>query len=797
MNNNNGLWQAVISVATLLLVAIWLSDTVKARNQWGRSGYHPIGNPAQAESPAAAPATGLFLPSVVRRPLTIGNWEHLSTVRGHIPEPLISDEQVLALIVDINRDQVNDFVIGSRGPEGPSLIWYRRDASGWTQHVIESDRLRLEAGGAFHDIDGDGDQDIVGGANNQSNEIWWWENPHPNHHPGTGWTRRTIKNSGENKHHDMEFGNFDDDPATEFVFWNQGAGKLFIVDVPPDPTVQPWPGALPIFTAPDSSREGLAQADVDGDGKVDIVGAGYWFKHTGGTSYAAHMIEPGQFMRVAAGQLVPGGRPEIVQVPGDVDGIARWFQWNGSSWQGHDLPIGLVRRGHSLSLGDVNGDGHLDIFIGEMRFDAGHANENPNARTMLLYGDSQGNFIVDLVATGISHHESKLGDLDGDGDPDILGKPFTWDTPRVDIWLNGEASDPACQPLDTWHTHVIDSSRPWRAVFIDAADVDGDGLMDVLTGAWWYRNPGTPGGVWTRAEIGAPLNEIALVHDFDGDGDPDVLGTVRQAGAAQPHLGSAFVWARNDNGQFTILNNVDGGDGDFLQGAVTGTFAPGEARVVLSWHRGEGLQSLSVPADPAGAPWSIAPLASVTQNEDLSAGDIDGDGDLDLMLGTVWLENSGGTWAAHTLYNTSSRPDRNRLADINGDNRLDVVVGYEAINTTGKLAWYRAPADPNDPWTEEVIANLTGPMSLDVGDADGDGDVDVVVGEHNTQNPNVGRVLLFERSGSDWVQHLVGSGAEHHDGTQFVDIDNDGDLDVISIGWTHDDVLIFEQGECG
>jgi hypothetical protein len=124
------------------------------------------------------------------------------------------------------------------------------------------------------------------------------------------------------------------------------------------------------------------------------------------------------------------------------------------------------------------------------------------------------------------------------------------------------------------------------------------------------------------------------------------------------------------------------------------------------------------------------------------------------------------------------------------------VVGYEAINDEGHLAWYKAPADPTEPWTEEVIATLTGPMSLDVGDADGDGDLDVVVGEHNTQNSSVGRVFVYDRQGTGWQQHLVASGAEHHDGTQFVDIDNDGDLDVISIGWTHDDVLLYEQLGC-
>ena len=104
-------------------------------------------------------------------------WLHLSTAYGDLPSPSSSSQQVLSLIADIDNDGVNDFVIGTRRGGGPALVWYRREAAGWTRHVIENDSLQLEAGGAYHDIDGDGDQDVVAGANAQGNEIWWWENP--------------------------------------------------------------------------------------------------------------------------------------------------------------------------------------------------------------------------------------------------------------------------------------------------------------------------------------------------------------------------------------------------------------------------------------------------------------------------------------------------------------------------------------------------------------------------------------------------------------------------------------------
>jgi hypothetical protein len=54
----------------------------------------------------------------------------------------------------------------------------------------------------------------------------------------------------------------------------------------------------------------------------------------------------------------------------------------------------------------------------------------------LFLGDGNGNFTKTEIATGFGNHESKVADLDGDGDLDILGKPYNWDTPRLDIWLN-------------------------------------------------------------------------------------------------------------------------------------------------------------------------------------------------------------------------------------------------------------------------------------------------------------------------------------------------------------------------
>jgi hypothetical protein len=336
--------------------------------------------------------------------------------------------------------------------------------------------------------------------------------------------------------------------------------------------------------------------------------------------------------------------------------------------------------------------------------------------------------------------------------------------------------------------------------------MDKDGLQDIITGGWWYKNPGSPSGVWARQTIGSPLNNMAAVYDFDGDGFPDVLGTMGQGSDADPR----FVWAHNNgSGSFNIMSNIAPGAGDFLQGVAVGRVENGGAlKVGLSWHSpGAGIQMLSVPANPQTATWTMAGISASSQDEALSMGDIDRDGDQDLLLGTIWLEKDGSSWNEHLLHETGgspygeSDPDRNRLADINKDGRLDAVVGYEAVSVTGKLAWYEQGSAATGLWQEHVIANVVGPMSLDVADVDGDGDLDVVVGEHNLDDPASARLLVFEnvdRVGTHWQEHLVYQGDEHHDGAQVVDIDGDGDLDIISIGWNHAQVVLYENmgGNC-
>ena len=213
-------------------------------------------------------------------------WTLISTANNDLAAPSLSTQQTAALVLDIDGDGVNDFVVGARQEPGPSLVWYRRHAGGWTRYVIEPAVLNIEAGGAYHDIDGDGDLDIVMGGDSTSNEVWWWENPAPAFDPDTPWTRRSIKRDGGSKHHDAVFGDFDQDGQAELVFWNQGARTLYLAEIPADPHVTDEWARTPIYQWQGREHEGLVAYDVDQDGAVDIVGGGRWFKYDGAGTFA-------------------------------------------------------------------------------------------------------------------------------------------------------------------------------------------------------------------------------------------------------------------------------------------------------------------------------------------------------------------------------------------------------------------------------------------------------------------------------------------------------------------------------
>lgn len=688
---------------------------------------------------------------------------------------------------DIDGDGFTDALAASAN-HGQGVFWYEWKA-GFKKHRLAAGDFAVDMQVA--DIDRDGDNDVVI-PSLTTQRVMWYENPRPSGDPRRGlWKAHSIGMTA--LAHDVEVGDVDRDGDVDVVVREKQAANAATVLF-----LQQSPSSFKRIVVHTSRGEGTALGDIDGDGDLDLAHNGFWVEmpqDPAAGGFKIHTIDPSWpwDVGVTIADINADGKTDVLLAPAEsANGRLMWYESASPKtgpWKGHLIDSG-VSYAHTFKTGDIDNDGDLDVVIAEMH-------QSQKDRVAVYFNHGLG-FTRQVVATTGSHN-LRVADIGSDGDLDIFGANWNNNSPtkgRIEYWENLlDGYKRPKLPVDRWARRVIDARKPWQTVFVDAVDLNGDRKPDVVTGGHWYQNPGKASGNWVRRSFGGSLFNMAAVSDFDGDGDMDVLGTDGKV------LGSAFSWARNDgSGGFTLFGNLPRGHGDFLQGVAVSQFARGggsPCQIALSWHvTTKGVQMLDVPKDPASGTWRWHSINGVSQDEALSVGDIDRDGDSDLLLGTKWLRNNGSSWTAHTLNQTAGSPDRNRLADINGDGRLDAVVGFEAISSTERVAWYEQPTSPTGAWAEHVIARIVGPMSLDVADLDNDGDLDVVAGEHNLRDPQKARVLLFEnvdRRGGLWRTHVVGTGDEHHDGTRLVDIDMDGDVDIVSIGWKNGRVLVYEN----
>lgn len=331
----------------------------------------------------------------------------------------------LCFVIDVNGDGRNDVIIGgAKGTE--NVVWYENPT--WKRHVIGTGNV--EAGGALGDISGNGTMDLIGG-NQGGPELYWFEHPED---PTGLWPRHLICSDLFN-YHDNLLADIDNDGKLELVVPSQGKNKqngiLTYYKIPDDPTIEPWPEENRHVINKGLILEGLACADIDGDGLNELVAGPYWFKLADGEWQTNPIDGSFGYPRVAVGDINGDGKPEVVISEGESNpGRLAWF----SAYPDFTCTVlaGDLFHPHSLELADFTGDGTLDIMVGEMGLGR---NENPKIFLFLNNGD--GTFEKTLVGEGYPTHDSKAGVLDDSGRPSIVGKPYN-PINRVEIWFSRE-----------------------------------------------------------------------------------------------------------------------------------------------------------------------------------------------------------------------------------------------------------------------------------------------------------------------------------------------------------------------
>lgn len=330
--------------------------------------------------------------------------------------------------------------------------------------------------------------------------------------------------------------------------------------------------------SPFQDATGIAAADIDGDGDMDVFGLSgdsgntvAWFENTDGvgTAWGMHTID--RYFTYPSGL-----KPADLDGDGDVDVVVCSTDWGGK----------LVWYENADGLGGSWVKRTLD-------------NYTPHADTV------------------------EVADLDGDGDLDVLGTSSS----ELAWYVNPSARD------GTWVKRVVDSTFTRNPCGLSAKDIDGDGDMDFFSTEYianrvaWFENVNGDGSSWTRHDISTSFDGPHQVSgaDIDGDGDIDVFVGIYGSGR--------FAWFENLDGRgVSWQSHVMHNNMNLAYGIAAFDFDnDGDMDAVVAAGGGNAI-ALFENMDGSGTSWTTHFLSeSYYAAFDVDVADVDRDGDMDIL----------------------------------------------------------------------------------------------------------------------------------------------------------------------
>ena len=395
-------------------------------------------------------------------------------------------------------------------------------------------------------------------------------------------------------------------------------------------------------------------------------------------------------------------------------------------------------RSYSVAWGDYDGDGDLDLAVGnEGQPNRLYRNDGGTLTASAVWSSTEADYTYSLA----------WGDYDGDGDLDLAagsGGPRLYRNDGGTLTASAVWSSPEASPI---------YSVAW-------GDYDGDGDLDLAAGPRLYRNDG--GTLTSRAVWSSTGTTLSVAWgDYDNDGDLDLAAGLQLYRNDGGTLTSRAVWSSTDETPYSVAWGDYDGDGDL-------DLAAGASGPKLYRNDGGTLT--------ASAVW-WSPKVDFTYS--VAWGDYDGDGDLDLAAGNFQqsaelYRNDGGTLTASVVWSSARGDETHSVAwgDYDGDGDLDFAAGNDGQpnrlyrNDGGTLI-------ASAVWSSPEADNTN---SVAWGDYDGDGDLDLAVGTGYWSQPT----QLYRNDGGTLTADAVWSSTEA--GTTFSvawgDYDGDGDLDL-------------------